>query len=177
MFIPLCVPPHKLETDWAASCAGVILRRCPICGCDSIIGHGCRRKQAHDAHHDWIGSGAVAAAAAGRPSPFLPLLSLPCTHYSLLTRCQALRQRFVEHCSWEEATPTPTLKDPNRVPDSSTLRRWAHGLDCSQPAPSFVRQTLAPITHWQVLGAPADHQVEPSSWLTPVLQILWPRLR
>ena len=68
----------------------------------------------------------------------------------------------------------PTLKDPNRVPDSSTLRRWAHGLDCSQPALSFSRQTLARITHWLAPGAPSYHQAEPLSWLTPVLQILWP---
>ncbi len=31
------------------------MRRCPICERDSIIGHGRRRKQAHDEHHDWIG--------------------------------------------------------------------------------------------------------------------------
>jgi hypothetical protein len=78
----------------------------------------------------------------------------------------------VEHCSWEEATPT--LKDPNRVPDPSTLRRWGYRLDCSQPAFSFLRQTLIRVTHWLAPGVPADHQAEPLSWLTPVLQILWP---
>jgi hypothetical protein len=68
----------------------------------------------------------------------------------------------------------PTLKDPDRVPDPSTLRRWAHGLDHSQPALSFLRQTLARMTHWLALGNPPNHQAEPLSWLTPVLQILWP---
>ena len=38
-----------------------------------------------------------------------------------MARGQALRRRFVEHCSWESSAPT--LKDPNRVPDPSTLRR------------------------------------------------------
>jgi Domain of unknown function (DUF6431) len=166
------VPAHKLETEWAVSCAEVILRRCPICGRDLIIGHGRRRKQAHDAHHDWIGIRRGRCTGCGKTFTFLPLLSLPYTHYSLLTHCQALQRRFVEHCSWEEATPT--LKDPNRVPDSSTLRRWAHGLDRSQPALSFLRQTLARVHHWLALGNPADHQAEPLSWLTPVLQILWP---
>jgi hypothetical protein len=90
----------------------------------------------------------------------------------LLARCQALRRRFVEHCSWEEAMPT--LKDPDRVPDPSTLRRWGHGLDRAQPAISFFRQTLADMTHWLAHGDPADHQAEPLPWLTPVLQILWP---
>ena len=120
------------------------------------------------------GSGFVGVAApdCGKTFTFLPLLSLPYTHYSLVARSQALQRRFVKHSSWEEATPT--LKDPNRVPDPSTLRRWAYGLDCSQPARSFFRQTLTRVTHWLAPGAPADHQAEPLSWLTPVLQILWP---
>ena len=142
-FIPLSVSPDKLEADWAASCAESILRRCPACERDSIIGHGRRRKQAHDAHHDWIGIRRGRCSGCGKTFTFLPLLSLPYTHYSLLTRCQASRRRLVEHCSWEEATPT--LKDPNRVPDASTLRRWARGLDHSQPAFSFLRQALIDI--------------------------------
>jgi Domain of unknown function (DUF6431) len=172
LFIPLSVPPHKLETDWAASCAEVILRRCPACEIDSIIGHGCRRKQAHDEHHDWIGIRRGRCPGCGRTFTFLPCFSLPYTHYSLLARCRALRRRLVEHCSWEEATPT--LTDPNRVPDPSTLRRWAHGLDRSQPALSFLHQTLARMAHWLARGDPTDQQAEPWSWLTPVLQILWP---
>ena len=67
MFIPLSVPPHKLETDWAASCAEVILRRCPACERDSIIGHGRRRKQAHDEHHQLLIFAALHAKAAGDP--------------------------------------------------------------------------------------------------------------
>jgi hypothetical protein len=90
----------------------------------------------------------------------------------LLTRSQALQQRFAKHCSWEEAAPT--LKDPNRVPDPSTLRRWAHGLDHSQPALSFLRQTLARMAHWLARGDPTDQEAGPCSWLFPVLQILWP---
>lgn len=166
------MPPHKLETDWATSCAEVILRRCPACECDSIIGHGRRLKQAHDEHHDWIGIRRGRCPGCGKTFTFLPLFSLPYTHYSLPTRCQALRRRFAEHCSWEEAVPT--LKDPNRVPDPSTLRRWAHGLDRSQPAISFFRQTLARMTHGLACGDPTDPQAEPLSWRTPVLQILWP---
>ena len=148
------------------------MRRCPVCERDSIIGHGRRRKQAHDEQHDWIGIRRGRCPGCGKTFTFLPLIALPYTHYSLLTRCQALRRRFVEHCSWEEVAPT--LKDPNRVPDSSTLRRWANGLDRSQPALSFLRQTLARLVHWLARGNPSDHQAEPLSWLTPVLQILWP---
>ena len=100
------------------------------------------------------------------------MFSLPYTHYSLLARAQALRRHFLQHCSWEEATPT--LKDPNRVPDPSTLRRWSDGLDRSQPAPSFWRRTLARLARWLGRDAPADPQAEPLSGLTPVLQVLWP---
>jgi len=92
-------PLHKLETDWAADCAEVILRRCPVCERDSIIGHGRRRKQAHDEHHDWIGIRRGRCPDCGKTFTFLPLLSLPYTHYSLLARCQALRRRWEEHCS------------------------------------------------------------------------------
>jgi hypothetical protein len=108
----------------------------------------------------------------GKTFTFLPLLSLPYTHYSLLTRCQGLRRRLVEHCSWEEATPT--LKDPNRVPDATTLRRWARGLDHSQPAFSFLHQTLTDIARWLVPGHSADPRAGPLSWLNSVLPIFWP---
>jgi hypothetical protein len=90
----------------------------------------------------------------------------------LLAHGQALRRRFEEHCSWEEATPT--LKDPNRVPDPSTLRRWFRGMDSSQPARSFLHQTLVRVAHWLGCGAPAGPQAGPISELTPVLQVLWP---
>jgi len=65
-----------------------------------------------------------------------------------------------------------TLKDPNRVPDPSTLRRWAHGLDPSEPVASFLRQTLTCVGHWLALADQVSH--EALSWLTPALQILWP---
>jgi hypothetical protein len=90
----------------------------------------------------------------------------------LLARCQALRRRFVEHCSWEGAAPT--LKDSNRTPDPSTLRRWSNGLERSQLAASFLRQTLACVGHWLTHSHQADHQAWLWSGLTPVLQILAP---
>ena len=89
-----------------------------------------------------------------------------------MARCQALQRRLVEHRSWEEATPT--LKDPNRVPDPSTLRRWARGLDPSQPARSFLRQTLARVAHWLAPEGHADHKGVPLSGVTRTLQVLCP---
>jgi hypothetical protein len=172
LFIPLFAPLHKLKTDWAEDCDKTILRQCPICKRNSIVGHGHRRKQAHDEHHDWIGIRRGRCADCGKTFTFLPLLSLPYTHYSLLARCQALQRRFVEHCGWEKAWPK--LKDPDCMADASTVRRWSSGLDGSQPALAFFRQTLTRMAHWLARANQADDEAGPLSWITPVLPILWP---
>ncbi len=172
LFIPLSASPHKLETDWAGDCDQIILPQCPVCEQGSIVGHGRRRKQAHDEYHDWIEIRRGRCPGCGKTFTFLPLFSFPYTHYSLLARCRALRRRFVEDCSWEEALPN--LKDSNRLPDPSTLRRWSSGLDLSQLALSFAQQTIARVAHWLVRSDPANHEAGPLSWLTPVLPILWP---
>jgi hypothetical protein len=163
---------EKLATDWAEGCDKMILRHCPVCKRDSIVGHGHRRKQAHDEHHDWIGIRRGRCADCGRTFTFLPLFSLPYTHYSLLARCQALQQRFLEHCRWEKVLPK--LKDPDRLPDSSAVRRWSRGLDCSQLALSFLSQVVARVAHWLARSHQADGEAGPLSWITPVLQNLWP---
>jgi hypothetical protein len=172
IFIPLSAQPDNIENDWASNSGKVLLRRCAFCKRESIIGHGRRRKQAHDEHHDWIGIRRGLCQFCRRTFTFLPLLSLPYTHYSLLARAQALRRRFIEHCPWEEAAPT--LKDPDRVPDASTVRRWSDGLDRSQPASSFRAETFARLAHWLKRDARADPQAGPLSRLTPILEILWP---
>jgi hypothetical protein len=66
------------------------------------------------------------------------------------------------------------LKDSNRVPDPSTLRRWSNEVDRSQLALSFLRQTLARIAYWQGRGDRRDDEACLVRWLTPVLQILRP---
>jgi hypothetical protein len=67
----------------------------------------------------------------------------------------------------------PTLKDPNRVPDASTIRRWSSGLDCSQLAFSFLRQTLARVAYWLGCGH-VDHEAWLLPCLNPILRILGP---
>jgi hypothetical protein len=166
------VGPDRLATDWAEDCDEIILRRCPVCKRDSIIGHGRRRKQAHDEHHDWIGIRRGRCADCGTTFTFLPLFSLPYTHYSLLARCQALWRRFVEHCSWEKALPK--LQDPDRLPDPSTVRRWASGLDATQLAHSFLSQTVTRVAHWLARSHQTDGEAGPLRWITPVLKNLWP---
>ena len=172
LFVPVRVPLEKLARSWAEDCDKIILRLCPICKRDSIVGHGRRRKQAHDEHHDWIGIRRGRCAGCGTTFTFLPLFSLPYTHFSLLARCQALLRRFVELCSWEKATPK--LKDADRVADSSTVRRWSEGLDCTRLRPSFIDQVLARVTHWLVRGAQSEVASDLLSGLTPTLKMLWP---
>ena len=63
----------------------------------------------------------------GKTFTFLPAFSPPYGHYSFIARSQALQRYFLEGRCWEQAAPT--VKDPDRVADSSTLRRWFRKLD------------------------------------------------
>jgi hypothetical protein len=103
---------------------------------------------------------------------FLPVFSLPYTHYSLLARCHALQLRFAQHGSWEKALPK--LKDPDRLPDPTTVRRWARDLDSSELAVSFISQIVTRIAHWLEPVRQALDESGPLSWITPALQNLWP---
>ena len=68
----------------------------------------------------------------------------------------------------------PKLKNADRLPDASTVRRWSSGLDFFQLALSFIHQTTTrlapsgatgtvaaasvrknPLTHHPCLGSPA----------------------
>ena len=172
LFVPVSAGLEQLAVCWADDCDKIILRLCPICKHDSIVGHGHRRKPAHDEHHDWIGIRRGCCSNCGTTFTFLPLFSLPYTHFSLLARCQALWRRFKEHRSWEEAVPK--LKDADRVPDASTVRRWSKGLDSSQLAVSFVRQTMACVSGWLARGNHSDLRPEPLPWMVSALEVLWP---
>lgn len=147
LFLPLSAPQDKLATDWAEDCDKLILRRCPVCKRDSIIGHGRRRKQAHDADHDWIGIHRGYCKCCRKSFTFLPPFSLPYTHYSLLTHVEVLRRRFVERCSWDKAVPT--LKDSHCLPDPSTVRRWSMGIDLPRLWPSFFDRVLVRVARWR----------------------------
>jgi len=63
---------------------------------ESIIGHGRRRKQAHDEDHDWIQIRRGICNLCGKTFTFLPPFSSPYGHYSLIARSQALRRYFIE---------------------------------------------------------------------------------
>ena len=174
LFIPLSGNYCNPAFDWAAACAEAIIRFCPKCQCDTIIGHGRRRKQAHDESHDWIETRRGLCKRCEETFTFLPVFSLPYTHYSLIARSEALRRYFLKHCSWESAVPH--LKDPDRVPDPSTLRRWFHSLDSSRPAFSFLRPALETVGQWLTRDERLVCDSLRLSWRTvfPFLRVFWP---
>jgi hypothetical protein len=174
LFISLSPAQGNLEADWAEAGAEDILRRCPICEQDSIVGHGRRRKQAHDEHHDWIGIRRGLCRRCGKTFTFLPLFSPPYGHYSLIARSQALRRYFVEGHGWEAAAPA--VKDPDYVADPSTLRRWFRRLDSSQPPFSVLRQMMLAISTWLGRTESLVHDSLPLRWYTifPFLARFWP---
>jgi hypothetical protein len=121
----------------------VIVRRCPICEQDSVVGHGCRRKQAHDEHHDWIGIRRDLCNRCGKTFTFLPPSSALRPSSLAARRSSGTSWKAV---SWEDAART--VKDPDRVADPSTLRRWFRNLDSSRPPFSALRRTMLAISAW-----------------------------
>jgi hypothetical protein len=137
------------------------------------VGHGRRRKQAHDERHDWITIRRGICRPCGKTITFLPVFSLPYSHYSLIARSEALRRFFVEGCSLEEAAPP--VKDPHRIADPS-LRRWFQTLDTSRPVFSALRRTLQAIDQWIRDGQVLRYRNGELSWPTvfPLLHHFWP---
>ncbi|MDX2151007.1 MAG: DUF6431 domain-containing protein, partial [Bryobacteraceae bacterium] len=174
LVIPLSADQFKPGADWAEAVAEVILRRCPVCSADSIIGHGRRRKQAHDEYHDWIGIRRGLCNRCGKTFTFLPPFSPPYSHYSLVARSQALLRYFVEGRTWEDAAPA--VKDPDRVADPSTLRRWFRSLDSSRPPFSFLRDTMVAISTRLGRAEILVHDSLPLRWhsVFPFLARFWP---
>jgi hypothetical protein len=96
------------------------------------------------------------------------------SQYSLVARSEAMRRRFVEKRSWEDAAPP--LKDPNRIPAPSTLRRWCGSLDSSHSTFPRLCRAVQTVAQWLDHG---DSPVVGSlrlSWPTvyPFLRVVWP---
>jgi len=173
LFIPLSAAQYKLEQDWAEA-GESIPRHCPDCLLDSIVGHGRRRKQAHDENHDWIAIRRGLCKLCRLTFTFLPPFSLPYTHYSLIARSEAAQRRFQGNSSLENAAPA--VNDAARVADPSTLRRWFGSLDNSNPPFSFLRRAIGDESQWLAHGRLVQHGSLRLSWPTvvPFLQMLWP---
>jgi hypothetical protein len=106
--------PEPAESEW-------LPRRCSGCDKDAVIGHGRRRRQAHDEAHSWILVRRGRCTACGRTMTVLPAWCVPGAIYTLPARQQAVAASAqghpVEQCA-------PHCRDPDRVADASTLRRW-----------------------------------------------------
>ena len=100
---------------------GLLPRRCPGCQDTTIVGHGRRQRQAHDDLHTslWIRRGRC--RQCGKTFTILPDWLMPSAPYTL--RC---RQQACEHLDAGESVDAavPVIRDPDRSPDCSTLRRW-----------------------------------------------------
>jgi hypothetical protein len=106
--------PGEHDAEW-------LPRQCPVCGQISIIGHGRRRRQAHDSLHDWILLRRGRCKVCGVTLTVLPAWCVPGAAYSLLARQQALEQ-LAQGMPVEQAAPH--CRDPDRLADFSTVRRW-----------------------------------------------------
>ncbi len=103
------------DPEWLPRC-------CPACAEVAVIGHGRRRKQAHDAHHVCIRIRRGLCKQCHVTITVLPAWSLPYTHYSLATRAEAFKRGVEGRIPIEQAAPP--VQDADRVADPSTLRRW-----------------------------------------------------
>jgi Domain of unknown function (DUF6431) len=106
--------PGNYDTEW-------LPRQCPACHEIAIIGHGRRRRPAHDPIHDWIWVRRGICKVCEQTLTVLPGWCVPHSRYSLLARQPAIDQ-LCQGWSAEEAAPE--CREPDRFPDGSTVRRW-----------------------------------------------------
>ncbi len=97
-------------------------RRCPVCLDDTIIGHGRRRRQSHDDKHECIWVRRGVCHPCRKTFTILPDWLAPSAPFTL--HC---RRQTCEHLAAGETAEqaAPHGKDPTRLPDPSTVRRWA----------------------------------------------------
>jgi len=97
-------------------------RRCPVCRNDTIIGHGRRIRHAHDNRHECIWVRRGICEPCRKTFTILPDWLVPSAPFTLHCRQQAC-EHMAAGDSAEQAAPH--CKDPTRLPDPSTVRRWA----------------------------------------------------
>src|SRR5437016_4426037 len=112
----------KVYIDPGVIPVDLLPRRCPVCGDHTIIGHGRRLRPAHDDRQEriWVRRGIC--QPCGKTFTILPDWLAPSGHYTLHCRQQAC-ERIAAGESAEQAAPH--CKDPTRLPDPSSVRRWA----------------------------------------------------
>jgi hypothetical protein len=85
------------------------------------VGHGRRSRQAHDHGHDSIRIRRGLCNHCHRTLTVLPAWCVPNAPYNLPARQEALG-RLANGKTLEQAAPD--CRDPNRIADPSTIRRW-----------------------------------------------------
>lgn len=98
-------------------------RRCPLCQRSSIIGHGRRRRGAHDDRQEWIWVRRGRCLSCNKTFTVLPDWLAPFGHYSLRCRQQAC-ERIASGATAEQAVPA--CRNAARLPDPATVNRWVH---------------------------------------------------
>ena len=118
----IALPEAKDNIDPQVIPLDSLPRRCPVCGDRTIIGHGRRLRPAHDDRQEriWVRRGICQPCR--KTFTILPDWLVPFGHYTLRCRQQAC-ERIAAGESAEQAAPY--CKDPTRLPDPSTVRRWA----------------------------------------------------
>ena len=101
---------------------GEMVRVCPACQQVSVIGHGWRNRQAHDANHSWIRIRRGICKLCDLTLTMLPDWLVPGGHYSLAARQQAEQLATEQERPLEECVPDSA--DGKRFADPSTVRRW-----------------------------------------------------
>ena len=118
VFIPRsaegCKPGDDYDGEW-------LPRQCPGCGKVAVIGHGRRLRQAHDRVHDSIRVRRGLCNHCDRTLTVLPHWCVPRASYNLSAREQAMA-RLASGETLEQAAPD--CRDPHRIADPSTIRRW-----------------------------------------------------
>jgi Domain of unknown function (DUF6431) len=97
-------------------------RRCPVCRNDTIIGQGRRLRQSHDDRHQGFWARRGICQPCAKTFTILPDWLAPSGHYTLYCRQQSC-ERIAAGDSAEQAAPH--CLDLARLPDASTVRRWA----------------------------------------------------
>jgi len=120
---------------------GLLPRRCPVCRDHTIIGHGRRLRQGHDDERAYIWVRRGICRPCSRTYTIWPDWLAPFGHYSLQCRRQSCERICAGDCAEQAA---PHCKDPTRLPDPSTVRRW-------------VQRRLLSVWCWVQAGAPGAH--------------------
>ena len=123
---------------------GLLPRECPVCGKRTIVGHGQRLRYARDDLHEriWVRRGVCRPCR--KTFTALPDWLAPSAPFTLNCRQQACEHIAAGNTAEQS---TPHCKDPTRLPDASTVRRW-------------VQRRLMTLWCWIKAGVQRPHFVQ-----------------